>query len=180
MNEYKVGDKVQISTMLHKYIPYPCGINEIMINYAGQHALITDIDVKGHLFEGKEYDIYRLNIDAGEWSWSSPMFEGNNSIHEKYYLVDLLFKNKLRWIDEKIDDTFLTSMLISTILDKGHKNINKNDLRYINEMVSKLINILGTDASKINNNFVTSKLQGITNIKDWIWAYKRLLKILNY
>jgi len=68
---YKVGDKVRIRTDLSSDMKCLSGFNEIMNNYSGETATITYV-----------YDpnVYNIDIDGGEWSWNSEMFENRTEI----------------------------------------------------------------------------------------------------
>ena len=69
-NMYKVGDKVkvrsdlQIDKMYGKY-----AINHPMFRHVGKWASIVDVNPYS----------YAINLDSGNWKWSSEMFEDNPS-----------------------------------------------------------------------------------------------------
>lgn len=76
MEKLKIGDKVQIlPTLEEDDISYKgISVVETMLRYAGKTATITHVIP----IEGLDKWCYKLNIDDGDWSWTSRMFIPNS------------------------------------------------------------------------------------------------------
>ena len=57
---------------------------------------------------------------------------------------------------------------------------NKSDMLYVNNIVSKLISLLGTDISIIDRDYIKTKLNTKQPVQwnDWITHYKKLLNFI--
>lgn len=57
---------------------------------------------------------------------------------------------------------------------------NKSDMLYVNNIVSKLISLLGKDISIINKTYIKTKLNTKQPVQwnDWITNYKKLITML--
>lgn len=81
MEKLKIGDKVQIlPTLEGDNIFYKgIGVVETMLRYAGKTATITHVIPT----EGLDKWCYKLDIDDGDWNWTSRMFAPNPVIASK-------------------------------------------------------------------------------------------------
>lgn len=138
-----IGDKVIIKNNLitNEYYKYDYIINEDMVQYNGQIAIVTYVDIINN-----EY--YLLSIDDGEWCWTNDMLEDTLLNNNIIILVNedddaLLYLNgksyqdiDLTWVD-CIDflRNILTNVNISIINHpKDRKDfpdiINEEDFKY--------------------------------------------------
>ena len=110
------------------------------------------------------------------------------TLNNKLLLIKELFSTVIfdKKTDAKIDSE---GKLITRGFDVAYcylfldKPITKSDLRYINKIINKLVNILGTDWTMINKNYVSEKISYkekkiFIPSDSWIRAYKDLLKII--
>lgn len=58
----------------------------------------------------------------------------------------------------------------------------KKDLRYINQVVNKLVSIIGTDETKITKDYILANIKLNIHTDDewdkWIDSYKQLIKLI--
>lgn len=118
----------------------------------------------------------------------------NNTLYKKkLQIVSDLFTNPLYDKDyDELDKKDYNLCLMTTDILKEAYTPTKDNLKYINDVVSKLISILLLDASKITQKYVSSRLYtkdgfSVTR-KDgkvpfrpdetWIENYKKLIKLI--
>ena len=87
----KIGDKVIIRRDLTFAVSgtIPFGINNSMLQYKGQEAIIVDLcpDVK-NIYDYPNHPNfdqarYKLDIDNSHWAWSNVMFENPTVINKE-------------------------------------------------------------------------------------------------
>jgi len=115
----------------------------------------------------------------------------NYNIKNKLAIVKTLFvycydtKNNCD-IDIEMVNAFTRAWIVACrFLEKTIKygkkvTLRKDDLIYINKIINKLINILGTDEDKINLKYIEKcgiRIPSMYN-KKWPNAYKELLKMV--
>lgn len=72
---YDIGDKVTI--VVDDTIAYQVGLNDKMLSYNGEDAIITRVQDK----------IYFLDIDNGGWSWSEDMLDSGKVFDKGYKFI---------------------------------------------------------------------------------------------
>jgi len=120
-------------------------------------------------------------------------------ISDKYYTLRTLFEkvicdSNFHAIDDQVirdNNCYLTynqgidyqSRIKFITVNYRRYQVTKEDLRYINEKVKKLVSILGTDASYINKRYIQYKLtvdfKPFIASEAWITAYMQLINLIN-
>lgn len=184
MVKYNIGDTIRIIKTLSNLTNVPYRINTNMIQYAGHKANITNVSRNDILHNGKYYDKYTLDIDAGEFSWNILMFDESN-ITIKLELMGEVFRPipiTITKAKERIDNEQIQGNTRAFDIwykyEDNNQQPTKQDLIYINNTVAKLINILGTDIKSIANLFDYINFEFGTNIDVWKRNYSKLIKIM--
>lgn len=77
MEKLKIGDRVQIlPTLKEDTLCNRIGVVQTMLQYAGKTATIVYVNSTSGLDEW----VYTLDIDGGDWNWTSRMFAPNSVI----------------------------------------------------------------------------------------------------
>ena len=126
MEKFKVGDKVRIKENLKVGCRYNngCFFVQEMEKYKGKNAVIKNGHIPAYLNGNMEIENannyrYKLDIDNGDWFWSSSMLE---KVEDKKHFKSLPrdFTGTV-----KIENGFITEIVKEKkeILDKAEKNI---------------------------------------------------------
>lgn len=142
MSEFKVGDKVRIKEDLKVGSKYNkvCCFNLEMEKYKGKAAVIKSYYMPLYLSGNVEMKNvnnyrYRLDIDEGNWSWSSSMLE---KVEDKKHFKSLPrdFTGTI-----KVENGFITEMVKEKkeILDKVEKEYLSAVIKPFKEKVTCIV-----------------------------------------
>lgn len=159
MSKFKVGDKVRIKGDLKVGCEYNNGCTFIseMEKYKGKTAVIKYFYIPLYLnntVENANEYRYSLDIDGGEWSWSSSMLE---KVEDKKH-----FKSLPRYFTGtvKIENGFITEIVKEKkeILDKAEKKYLSAVIKPFRSRVSYIQKI--SSSSHKGMEFLEIRLNG--------------------
>ena len=142
MNKFKVGDKVRIKEDLNVGCAYNdgCCFNSKMEKYKGKDAVIKSYRIPIYFNGNVEIENankcrYKLDIDDGEWYWSSSMLE---KVEDKKHFKSLPrdFTGTV-----KIENGFIAKIVKEKkeILDKAEKEYLSSVIKPFKEKVTGIV-----------------------------------------